>query len=84
MELSLEEKRQVASLVTVKGYQVLLDKVLEWKKDQALTRMKAALSDEKLQFSYEFCAWDEVLKTLRGFPEQQVQILKEEKDEVYG
>lgn len=84
MELSLDEKRQVASLVTVKGYQVLLDKVVEWKKEQALVKMKAALSDEKLQHSYEFCAWDEVLRTLRGFPEELVSILKDEGDEIYG
>lgn len=84
MELSLEEKRHIASLATVKGYQILLDRVLEWKKEQALVKMKAALSDEKLQFSYEFCAWDEVLRTLRGFPEELVSILKEAKDEIYG
>lgn len=84
MDLTIEEKRAIASLATVKGYQILLDKVLEWKKEQALVKMKAALSDEKLQHSYEFCAWDEVLRTLRGFPEGLVSNLKDEGDEIYG
>lgn len=84
MELSLEEKRHIASLVTVKGYQILLEKVVQLNKDATLAKMKLALSDEKLQYAYEFCAWDTVYKTLKGMPEETMEALKAENDEVYG
>jgi hypothetical protein len=46
--------------------------------------MKLALSDEKLQHSYEFCAWDNVVKALEETPKQMMENLKAEGDEIYG
>lgn len=55
-DLTLEEKRAISSLLTVKGFQLLIDKVVKLNRDTALTKMNLALSDEKLQHSYDFCA----------------------------
>lgn len=82
--LTLEEKRAISSLLTVKGFQLLVDKVVKLNRDSALTKMKMSLSDEKLQYSYEFCAWDNVVKALEETPKQIMENLKAEGDEIYG
>lgn len=81
---TLEDKRAIASLVTIKGYQLLIEKVVKLERDKALAKMKLALSDEKLQHSYEFCAWDTVVKTLEETPKEIMEALKAEKDDIYG
>ena len=83
-ELTVEEKRAISSLLTVKGFQILIDKVVKLNRDTALTKMKMSLSDEKLQYSYEFCAWDNVVKALEETPKQIMENLKAEGDEIYG
>ena len=83
-DLTLEEKRAISSLLTVKGYQLLVDKVVKLNRDSALTKMKMSLSDEKLQYSYEFCAWDNVVKALEETPKQIMENLKAEGDDIYG
>ena len=83
-KLTLEEKRAISSLLTVKGYQLIIDKVVKLNREAALTKMKMSLSDEKLQFSYEFCAWDNVVKALEETPKQVMENLKAEGDEIYG
>ena len=83
-DLTLEEKRAISSLLTVKGFQLLIDKVVKLNRDSALAKMKLALSDEKLQYSYEFCAWDNVVKALEETPKQMMESLKAEGDEIYG
>ena len=82
--LTLEEKRAISSLLTVKGFQLIIDKVVKLNRDTALAKMKLALSDEKLQHSYEFCAWDNVVKALEETPKQIMEDLKAEGDEIYG
>jgi hypothetical protein len=82
--LTLEEKRAISSLLTVKGFQLIIDKVVKLNRESALTKMKMSLSDEKLQFSYEFCAWDNVVKALEETPKQIMEDLKAEGDEIYG
>ena len=83
-DLTLEEKRAISSLLTVKGFQLLIDKVVKLEREKSLTKMKLALSDEKLQHSYEFCAWDNVVKALEETPKQMMENLKAEGDEIYG
>jgi hypothetical protein len=83
-ELTLEEKRAISSLLTVKGFQVIIDKVVKLNRETALAKMKMSLSDEKLQHSYEFCAWDNVVKALEETPKQMMESLKAEGDEIYG
>jgi hypothetical protein len=82
--LTVEEKRAISSLLTVKGFQILIDKVVKLNRDTALAKMKMSLSDEKLQHSYEFCAWDNVVKALEETPKQMMENLKAEGDEIYG
>ena len=82
--LTLEEKRAISSLLTVKGFQLIIDKVVKLNRESALTKIKMSLSDEKLQFSYEFCAWDNVVKALEETPKQIMENLKAEGDEIYG
>jgi hypothetical protein len=82
--LTLEEKRAISSLLTVKGFQLIIDKVVKLNRESALTKIKMSLSDEKLQFSYEFCAWDNVVKALEETPKQIMESLKAEGDEIYG
>jgi hypothetical protein len=83
-DLTLEEKRAISSLLTVKGFQLIIDKVVKLNRDSALAKMKLSLSDEKLQYSYEFCAWDNVVKALEETPKQMMENLKAEGDEIYG
>ena len=83
-DLTLEEKRAISSLLTVKGFQLIIDKVVKLNRESALAKIKMSLSDEKLQFSYEFCAWDNVVKALEETPKQIMENLKAEGDEIYG
>jgi hypothetical protein len=83
--LSQDETRALASLHTLVGYRVLLDKVVKSKREDALTKLKLATAQENIvSAALEFRVWDDVTKTLQDLPAQAVEELKTEGDTIYG
>ena len=85
MDLTTNQKRQIAALSDHPGWRLVIDQVVRSKRDQALDRLKLAKTGEAiLSASCKFVAWDEVLVELSNAPQEIAKILKEEKDTVYG
>jgi hypothetical protein len=82
--LTQEEQQLIASLVTIRGYKLLVDKVVRCNRDTALAQLKLADADGKTNAAYHFCAWDEVTKILEEFPTKIMEELKQQGDPVYG
>jgi hypothetical protein len=83
-DLTQEDQQLIAALVTIRGYKLLIDKVVKCNRDTALAQLKLADSDNKTNAAYNFCAWDEVTKILEEFPTKIMEELKRQGDPVYG
>jgi hypothetical protein len=81
----LDETRAIASLASIPGYRVLLDKVVKSKRDDALQRLKLARGQEaRGEAGLEFAIWDDVIQLLETAPTVAVQTLQAEGDQIYG
>lgn len=80
-----EQRRQIAALNTIPGFELLLRFVVQSNRDQALERLNLAKSrDEVTEAAYNFRAINQVLEDLKLAPKDFEAQLKEEKDEIYG
>lgn len=85
MTLTVDERRQVASLQTVKGYQLVLSKVVETELQAALGRLTTSMDrDEVWRASIEYQLLKRIAGELTHLPQRMVDELKEEGDEIYG
>lgn len=85
MTPTTEQRRQIAALNTIPGYELLLRFVVRSNRDQALERLNLAKSrDEVTEAAYNFRAINQVLEDLIKSPQEFEAGLKEEKDEIYG
>jgi len=83
--LTLEEKRRIAALRNIAGYQLLIDKVVKLRQEQSLTHLKLARgSEEIVNAAHNFRVWDDVVKLLEDTPREIGEELKQEGDEIYG
>lgn len=84
-DLTLEEKRAVASLKTITGYRILLDKVVKCNQEDALVNLKLSHGSEQIiEAALRFRVWDDVLKLLHSAPEIAKDELAAEGDAIYG
>ena len=85
MTPTLEQRRQIAALNTIPGYELLLQFVVRSNRDQALERLNLAKSrDEVTEAAYNFRAVNQVLEDLIRAPKDFENQLREEKDAIYG
>ena len=83
--LTTEQKRAIASLETVPGYSILLENAVRLDRDSALERLKLAHSrDEITDAALAFRTWDIVYDRLKRYPNEIIELLKEEGDQIYG
>ena len=81
----LDETRAIASLASIPGYRVLLDKMVKSKREDALQRLKLAKGQEaRGEAGLEFAIWDDVLQILETAPFVAVKTLQAEGDTIYG
>lgn len=80
-----EQRRQIAALNTIPGYELLLRFVVKLNRDQALEKLNLAKTrDEVTEAAYNFRAYNQVLEDLIKAPQDFEAGLREEKDEIYG
>ncbi len=85
MTLTKDDRRKIAALNTIPGYQLLIDKVVKLKREEALTKLRLASGrDERLDTAVGFIVWDDVVTFLTSAPRDIQEALKAEGDEVYG
>jgi hypothetical protein len=84
MDLTIENKRDLASLKTVRGFHIILT-LMQEKIDTALQKVKTSKTDEEiLEASKEYRFWEDALTIIRGTPDAALEELKQERDEIYG
>ncbi len=84
MILSTENRRDLASLKTVRGYHLLIA-LIEEKVNNALEKVKTSKNDgEILEASKEYRFWEDAVTLIRSYPDAALEELKQEKDEIYG
>ena len=84
-DFTTEDKRAIASLVTVPGYQLLIEKVVKLEKDKALDRLKLAKErDEVMDAALDYRSWVKTVETLERAPMEMLDTLKKENDSIYG
>lgn len=83
--MTLESSRALAALHTIPGFHLLLNEVVNLKREATLDKLKTAREQQDIVIAaMEFRIWDEVYKSLRATVADAVRELKEQGDEIYG
>ena len=83
--MTVEERRHIASLQTVKGYQQVVTLVVGAEMDAVRDRLLTSTDKETVwKSSVEYQLLQRLLGELTGLPQRMVEALKEEGDEIYG
>ena len=83
--MTTDQKRQIASLETVAGWELVLLNVVEAEKTAVLDRLLTTDDgDRQRTMAVELRTLHRILARLRDYPREMVRQLKEEGDEIYG
>ena len=84
MNLSVEDRRSLASLKTVRGFHILIA-LLNEQCHNALVKVKTSKTDEEIvEAAKEYRFWEDASALIRGYPDAAKEELQEEGDQIYG
>ena len=84
MDLTIENKRDLASLKTVRGFHIIIT-LMQEKIDTALEKVKTSKTDgDILEASKEYRFWEDAVTLIKSYPDAALEELKQERDEIYG
>jgi hypothetical protein len=83
--MDVEERRRIAALATVPGYQKVLDLVIKTAMKDAESRLTSTVEQDKLYRAAIEFQWARLMyNELSNLPKRLVDELKDEGDQIYG
>jgi hypothetical protein len=83
--MTTEQRRQIASLETVKGYRMVVDMIVKAAEDESLARLTTSTDKDVVwKAAIELQMAKRLYNELTALPARMVEELKDEGDEIYG